>query len=142
VDVTLGSAPHLVPARGHAHSSACLIRTSTPSCLSLPLLSSRFALTHPRLASFFHPDTVSPWPMRAELVAALSLVSPPSKPSTSPTSPLSREPEAPCSSSEKPRVPPTMSQLLSSRRRAWTECIHPRPIEPVSHSILRAKPNA
>jgi hypothetical protein len=35
VDAALGFAPRLVPARGQAHSSACLIRTNTPSRPSL-----------------------------------------------------------------------------------------------------------
>jgi hypothetical protein len=46
-----------------------------------------------------------PWPTRAELVAAPSLISPPSKPSTIPRFTIQSRTRSPCSSSEK--VPST-----------------------------------
>jgi hypothetical protein len=87
VDVALGSATCLVPARGQAHSSACLIQPSTPSHLPpFALVSLSLALASLSSSSSRQHRAKPPWPTRAKLVAALPLP-PLSKPSPATASP-------------------------------------------------------
>jgi hypothetical protein len=125
-------APRFVRTHGQACSSACSISPSAQQPTVVPLLSSRcHSPSHsPRLASFFlvAPNRhgrreLSSWPLfhlpaivqiepRNHFIVSCACLGTPF--------PSRRTTEAPLST----------SQRHGSRRRAWTECLRPQPVEP------------